>query len=174
MSRRRTHPAEIPLVIDDFWPDFCLPLAQFIEEKDRTWTEVSAWGRGRKINGFFLRNALAWLEHNGLVHTYLPEGTKFSVQGKWIWTVTDEEKMKWFAAPRWNLKTILPRFHKFAEAVSDPKLIEEGYVVAMPTGLSCPWCDSVMRHEEEHLHGEMVATCEKNKEHKVVWLSWGG
>lgn len=94
MGRSRIKPDSIPAVKDPYWTEFCRPLCSFLLEKDRSWSEVSAWGKEKKINGYFLRNALAWLEENRLVETYLPEEIKLSKQGAWVWRVTDVDGAK--------------------------------------------------------------------------------
>lgn len=84
-------PDSIPTVKDPYWDEFCRPLCVFLLKGDRTWVEVSAWGKEQKINGYFLRNALAWLEEQRYVETYLPKKIKLSHQGAWVWRVTDME-----------------------------------------------------------------------------------
>lgn len=88
MGRSRTRPESIPAVGDPYWVSFCRPLMRFLLVEDRKWEDVHAWAKGEKINGYFLRNALAWLEEKGYVETYLPTDTKTKA-GAWIWRVTD-------------------------------------------------------------------------------------
>ena len=91
---RRTTPPEIPSVKDKFWPEFCRPLCKYILAEHRNWDDVKAWAKARKINGFFLRNALAWLEENRIVETYLPKDVETSKQGAWVWKVSSVERAK--------------------------------------------------------------------------------
>lgn len=97
VGRYRLKPDSIPTVKDPYWNEFCRPLCVFLLERDHTWVEVSAWGKERKINGYFLRNALAWLEEQRFVETYLPKGFTGARQGAWIWRSVNLERAKAYA-----------------------------------------------------------------------------
>jgi hypothetical protein len=90
-------PDSLPAVNDPYWTEFCRPLCLFLLEQDRPWVEVSAWGKAKKINGYFLRNALAWLEEKRFAETYLPAGTNSSSYGAWVWRATNLENAEAYA-----------------------------------------------------------------------------
>ena len=98
----------IPRVDDDFWLDFCRPLCKYILAEDRKWPEVTAWGKARKINGFILRNALAWLEEKKYVETYLPEPVELSRTGAWVWRCQDVELSTTYTKEPTRDETYLP------------------------------------------------------------------
>lgn len=91
--RQRLKVDSVPSVLDPFWAEFCRPLLILLLEKDREWHELRAWRRQKKINGFFLRNALAWLEEQGYAETYLPPGVE-SAPEVWIWRAVDLESTR--------------------------------------------------------------------------------
>jgi len=68
----------------------------FILGGDRAWPAVRDWGRKKKINGYFLRNALAWLEEKKYAETYLPPEIK-SAPGSWVWRATNVDDSEAYA-----------------------------------------------------------------------------
>lgn len=96
LARQLRKQPTIPAIGDPFWPEFCRPLLVYILAEDRKWEEVTAWAKEKGVNGFFLRNALAWLEDKGYVETFLPKEVR-STQGAWVWRALRMESTTKFA-----------------------------------------------------------------------------
>lgn len=96
-GRYRIGNDSIPQVNSPYWVEFCRPLFLYIMEKNRPWDEIQAWRKEKKLNGYFLRNALAWMEDHKYIDTYLPAHIEVSQLGAWVWRVTNSDACKAYA-----------------------------------------------------------------------------
>jgi len=64
--------ADTPPMSDPVWAEWSAPLLEFLLKRPRSWTELETWRRSRRVNGYLLRNCLAWLEEAGAARS---EGT---------------------------------------------------------------------------------------------------
>jgi hypothetical protein len=59
-------PTEVPPVSDPSWARLAADLLPYMEKKSRTWPELKAWAKKRKMKQETLRNVVAWCETHEL------------------------------------------------------------------------------------------------------------
>ena len=57
--------AKCPPANSPEWNRLTDPLYSFLEERPRSWKELTAWGKKQRMTGIMLRQCLAWLSLNG-------------------------------------------------------------------------------------------------------------